>query len=812
MRLEQTLCGSLLFGHPTPRLVTSADGLRIVCHRRYLFVTARGKGTSMPLMRAVLFIAVLISAAIGAPTATGNSTPLHARDGRYIVLFRGNVDAAREIDTVERIHGIASAYRYLSLKGFTAYLPAAVVSLLRADPNVALVSEDQPVQAVDTVPVAPGETVPTGVRRIGAATATTAAAAATAAVAVIDTGIDLTHPDLSAANGTNCITPSQSANDDNGHGSHVAGSIAARNTGAGVIGVAPGTTVYAVKVLDSAGSGAWSSVICGIDWVTANAASLNIRVANMSLGGGGSNDNNCGNTNADALHQAICRSVSAGITYAVAAGNSNVALSGQVPAAYPEVLAVTAATDSDGLPGGVGGPPSCRTTEVDDQYASFSNYAAGTDANHTVAGPGTCIYSTWMNGGYNTISGTSMASPHLAGTIALCIGSGVTSGPCAGLTPAQIIQRIRSDAQAHASAANGFTGDPFHPISGRSYGYLAWSGAYVAVGTPTPTPTPTPTSTPAPTVLIGDNAIEPTADGSAIGTVEATQYTAAASGSTTSVVLYVDAGNGSTRFSLGLYTDSAGVPGTLLAQGTATSVQTGTWNSVTIPATTLVAGRPYWIARLSLAGGDLITRVNNAAPNPDRGDTRNNANLPATFSAGGSWPHRTSMYAITSGLATPTPAPTPTPTPTPVPTPTPTPTPVPTPTPIVTTVTFDDLGSPNRGLDGQYAGIAWGTGSWYLSGPFGRFVTNSISYLDDVLRSATFTFVTPRIFQGVDVYNGGVAPSTVSLLCAGNPTVTRDVAAGQLLSISTGWSAPCTTVTLGSTNGWDTNFDNLLYR
>jgi hypothetical protein len=91
-------------------------------------------------------------------------------------------------------------------------------------------------------------------------------------------------------------------------------------------------------------------------------------------------------------------------------------------------------------------------------------------------------------------------------------------------------------------------------------------------------------------------------------------------------------------------------------------------------------------------------------------------------------------------------------------------------------------------------------------------VTNSISYLDDVPRSATFTFVTPRIFQGVDVYNGGVAPSTVSLLCAGNPTVTRDVAAGQLLSISTGWSAPCTTVTLGSTNGWDTNFDNLLYR
>jgi hypothetical protein len=540
-------------------------------------------------------------------------------------------------------------------------------------------------------------------------------------------------------------------------------------------------------------------VICGIDWVTANAATLNIRVANMSLGGGGSNDNNCGNSNADALHQAICRSVSAGVTYAVAAGNNAVALSGQVPAAYPEVLAVTAMTDSDGLPGALGGAPTCRTGESDDRYASFSNFATGSDTSHTVAGPGTCIYSTYMNGGYTTMSGTSMASPLVAGAIALCIGSGITPGPCAGQTPAQIIQRIRSDAAAHATAANGFDGDPFHPVSGSYYGNLAWAGAYLG-GAPGPTPTPTPTPTPGPTMLLGDNAIEPTADGSGIGVAEANQFTAGATGQAAALTIYVDATNRSTRFALGLYADVAGIPGALLAQGTATTVVNGSWNSVTIAGTTLTSGTRYWIARLSLAGGDLITRVNNGAPNPDRGDPRNNASLPATFSAGGSWPHRTSMYALTSGGATPPPTPTPTPTPTPIP------------TPGLTTVTFDDLSSPNRPLSGQYAGINWGSGSWYLSSPWGRLTTNSVSYPNGTPTSATFAFVAPQILQSVDAFNGGTTSSTVTLSCSGNPTVTQAVAGGQLLTIATGWSLTCTTVTLGSSNGWDTNVDNVVYR
>src|SRR5204863_1201255 len=105
------------------------------------------------------------------------------------------------------------------------------------------------------------------------------------------------------------------------------------------------------------------------------------------------------------LHQAICNSVNAGITYVVAAGNSNTNFAGFVPAAYDQVLTVAAMSDSDGQPGGTGGAPTCRTGEGDDVPATFSNYAGSSaDISHTIAGPGVCILSTWKGGGYNTIS------------------------------------------------------------------------------------------------------------------------------------------------------------------------------------------------------------------------------------------------------------------------------------------------------------------------------------------------------------------------------------------------------------------------
>src|SRR5690606_10036331 len=254
------------------------------------------------------------------------------------------------------------------------------------------------------------EVIPAGVLRAGGQPTE----AGNVDVAVIDTGVDATNPELNVVGGYDCVDPEQDFGfDGHGHGTHVAGTIAAREDGRGVVGVAPGARIYSVRVLDSSGSGSLASVICGIDWVAGEADTID--VANMSLGGPNPyGETICGD--GDAMHNAICGATDLGTIFVVAAGNSTDDAANSAPAAYDEVLTVSAYTDYDGRPGGFSLAPNagCTAMSVDDELAAFSNYGDPVD----ITSPGVCVLSTFLDNQYAYASGTSMASPHVAGCVA----------------------------------------------------------------------------------------------------------------------------------------------------------------------------------------------------------------------------------------------------------------------------------------------------------------------------------------------------------------------------------------------------------
>ncbi|MEU7838816.1 S8 family peptidase [Nonomuraea sp. NPDC049129] len=354
------------------------------------------------LMLASLVGALALSAA---PLPASAAAP---ETSTYIVQLNPNVRAGTQAaaqDQVSRYGGHLIGVYEDAFKGYTATLTAEAAEKLRQTPNVLTVEKDAVVTAF-------AQTVPTGVRRIFAPSNPNLDidgvddVQINTDVAVVDTGVDYTHPDLNVVARTNCVTGvcvNNTGTDDNGHGSHVAGIIGARDNTIGSVGVAPAARIHAVKVLNAAGSGTLSAIAAGLNWVVARASA--IEVINLSLG--------CNGCTSSAISTAITNATNAGIVVVVAAGNNHANASSFFPANHPDVVTVSALTDNDGLAGGLGGSTlSCRSeTDQDDTSAFYSNFGATIE----ITAPGTCIYSTWMNGGYNTISGTSMASPHVAG-------------------------------------------------------------------------------------------------------------------------------------------------------------------------------------------------------------------------------------------------------------------------------------------------------------------------------------------------------------------------------------------------------------
>ena len=357
------------------------------------------------------------------------STSLRAQGrSNYIVTFRAGTTITGRARAVMNAGG-ALRFNYRGVNAASVSVPNEnALAALQSDPSVLVVVPDRPVFASQNVHAnakgKPGggggssQVLPAGVARVGAPTSTSNGDGV--GVAIVDTGIDLTHADLGSpvdafsAFGGSCA-------DDEGHGTHVSGIVAARDNTVDVVGVAPKATLYCVKVLDSTGSGSDETVMAGLDWVLSNHALVAppIRVVNMSLGRPGSVDDN------PSFHDLIKSLEAAGVAVVVAAGNDATAeISQMVPAAYAEVIAVASTTATAGsnqchfLSSAIGADTaSFFTTDGSGVVVS----GPGEDAENVSRGcliSSTGILSTRMGGGTTRMSGTSMAAPHVSGVVA----------------------------------------------------------------------------------------------------------------------------------------------------------------------------------------------------------------------------------------------------------------------------------------------------------------------------------------------------------------------------------------------------------
>lgn len=386
---------------------------------------------------------------------------------RWIVTLREGTDAARFLAPKQGRLGFRAdrVFRHV-LRGFSARLTPAQRDALRADPSVETVQPDLPLQLA-------AQSLPPGVDRVDADISPVAGIDGSdervdADVAIVDTGVDPNHPDLNVVGGYDCTSGNpQNWKDENGHGTHVAGIAAALDNDLGVVGVAPGTRIWSVRVFPRSGDTWRSWIVCGLDWIAAQRDPADpsrplIEAVNMSLRGSGGDDGRCGAFNQDALHAAVCRVVEAGTTVVVAAGNDRNDAKWWVPASYDEAITVSALADHDGMPGGLTDDP-CHPPgldDLDDTFANFSNYGADVD----LIAPGACVRSTYLGGGYQRISGTSMAAPTVAGAAALYLASHP------GASPATVRSALVADATSNWRTSTDPDGipDPLLNVAGFS--------------------------------------------------------------------------------------------------------------------------------------------------------------------------------------------------------------------------------------------------------------------------------------------------------------------------------------------------------